>query len=105
MDIIWVSDEHLRKMHEDYLEDNEFTDIMTFNLGNNKDIEAELYISLDRAIEHAESYHVSLENELLRLLVHGLLHLAGYDDKEADDRDQMRLMEDYYLDKFLTTIV
>ena len=94
--IILVTDEKLRNMHEEYLDDPEQTDVITFNLGDEQ-IEAEIYISVDRAIDQSKQFNVTLENELKRLLVHGLLHLAGYDDHSSAEIEIMRERESYYL--------
>ena len=96
--IIWLSDEKLRKMHKEYLNNPELTDVITFDLGEDQ-IEAEIYISVDRAIDHARQFSVTLENELNRLLAHGLLHLAGYDDHIKSDTKKMREREDFYLNQ------
>jgi rRNA maturation RNase YbeY len=97
--VIWVSDEALLGMHVQYLDDPTYTDIMTFNLGDEDEIDAELYVSVDRAIDHAEKFSVSVENELSRLLIHGMLHLAGYDDHEEEDYKLMKIKEEKYLNK------
>ena len=60
-------------------------------------LEAELYISVDRAKENAKKYHVEIEEELIRLIVHGTLHLAGYSDETSSSMNQMRRRERWYL--------
>lgn len=99
LSIIFVNDAFLRKLHSDYLDDDSVTDIMTFNLGSKSEIEGELYISVDRATAHAAEFKVSLAEELTRLVIHGLLHLKGYDDQTAAERQVMRRREQHYLDK------
>jgi probable rRNA maturation factor len=94
--VIWFTDEALAEMHSDFLDDPEFTDIMTFDLGENS-IEAELYVSVDRAISQSIEYGVSLENELCRLLIHGMLHLSGQDDHSAQDYKKMKELEEVHL--------
>ena len=95
--IIWVDDEELRNMHVQFLDDPTYTDIMTFNLGDENTLEVELYVSVDRAKDHAEKFNVTEENELARLLIHGMLHLSGYDDHTEPDQLEMRAMENKYL--------
>lgn len=95
--IIFVHDEYLRKLHKDYLKDDSPTDVMSFNLGENDRIEGEIYISLDRAKIHAAEFNVSLDSEIARLIIHGLLHLKGYDDQTDVQRNQMRQKENQYL--------
>ena len=105
LDIIFVDDESLRAMHKKYLHDDTVTDAITFNLGDDSNCEGEIYISLDRARNSAEYYHVSLINEIMRLIIHSCLHLAGYEDQNDKERKIMRKKEDYYLliavEKFL----
>jgi rRNA maturation RNase YbeY len=90
------------ELNRDYLQHDYFTDILTFNLGmsDTKEIIGELYISIPRAKENADTYHVSLFNEVLRLLIHGVLHLCGYADDTADSKQQMSKKEDFYLSLF-----
>ena len=95
--IIWVDDDELRNMHVQFLNDPTFTDIMTFNLGDENILEVELYISVDRAKDHAEKFKVTEENELARLVIHGMLHLSGYDDHSDEEQIEMRAMENKYL--------
>ncbi|TFH01150.1 MAG: rRNA maturation RNase YbeY [Calditrichales bacterium] len=97
VDLIFVDDDTLRSMHASFLQDETFTDVMTFNLGEADQIEGEIYISPDRAAENAKTYGVSLSNELFRLVIHACLHLAGYDDKSDDLRAVMKEREDYFL--------
>ena len=75
------------------LSDDTYTDVITFNLGESGTVEAELYISTDRARAHAADYKVSLPEELCRLVIHGMLHLAGLDDREPEDRRKMKALE------------
>ena len=102
IDLIIVDDDILRTMHESFLQDETFTDVMTFNLGETDQIEGEIYISHDRATENAQVYGVALSNELFRLVIHACLHLAGYDDKSDDLRAVMKEQEDYFLAQAVT---
>ena len=95
--IIFVDDPYLRDLHRKYLDDDTFTDVMTFNLGSPEAIEGEIYISVDRARDHAQNFGVPLGEEVGRLVIHGLLHLKGYDDHTPSRREEMRSREDYYL--------
>jgi rRNA maturation RNase YbeY len=99
IDIIFVDDNTLKNMHAEYLDDPTYTDIITFNLGD-ENIEGELYISLDRALEQAEAYKVPYFNEIKRLIIHGILHLAGYDDIKEEDRSEMKAVENRLVDNF-----
>lgn len=95
--IIWVTDAYLQKLHEEFLDDPTETDVMTFNYSESGSIDAELYISIDRARAQAPRFGASVENELQRLVIHGVLHMSGYDDGTDDERKEMRAREDFYL--------
>jgi rRNA maturation RNase YbeY len=94
---IFCSDEYLRELNVQYLNHNTYTDIITFNYGNSKTIEGDIYISIDRIKENAEKYGVDFNSELRRVIIHGVLHLIGYNDKSKADKALMRKKEDTYL--------
>jgi rRNA maturation RNase YbeY len=97
LDIIFTDDEYLRKLHEEFLENKDYTDVMTFNLGNQEKIEGEIYISRNRARDNALTYDVKLETEICRLIIHACLHLAGYNDSNDLEKEHMKNKEDSYL--------
>ena len=97
--VIFVTDSYLAKMHNQYLNDPGKTDVLTFNLGDNE-IEGEIYISYERALEQAKTYSVSGEEEIVRLVIHGILHLAGFDDINENDRLIMKGRENQLVDKY-----
>ena len=99
IDIIFMSDEMLKKMHEEYLNDPTLTDVITFDLGD-EHIEGEIYISLDRAMEQAAIYNVPYFIEITRLIIHGILHLKGYDDISEDDRKKMKEIENQLVERY-----
>lgn len=94
--IIFVDDETLRNMHEKYLSDPTLTDVMTFNLGE-IEIEGEIYISEDRIKENALQYSVSIQNEVCRNIIHGILHLKGFNDIKESEKEEMKTYEDRLL--------
>jgi len=96
---IFVNDKTLSDMHGTYLNDPTPTDVITFDLGADE-IEGEIYISYDRAMDQAKTFNISFEAELIRLLIHGLLHLAGYDDIDESDRTKMKLQENALVEMF-----
>jgi probable rRNA maturation factor len=100
---IFVEDKFLAEMHQQYLADPEKTDVITFNLGDAA-VEGEIYISFERAFEQAAVFNVSFEEEITRLVIHGLLHLAGYDDLVEPDRIKMKAQENKLLDKYFQRI-
>ena len=95
---IFCSDEMLLKINQDFLQHNYFTDIITFGLQEpGQPIEAEIYISIDRVKDNAIQHGVGYENEMMRVLFHGALHLCGYKDKKKSEIQEMRAKEDQYL--------
>lgn len=92
--LIFCSDEHLLKMNKEYLGHDYYTDIITFDYSELNFIAGDLFISLDRIKENAETLGVSVRNELNRVVIHGVLHLCGYKDKSQEDEKLMRFKED-----------
>ena len=98
---IFVSDAELAKMHSTFLQDSSVTDVITFNLGE-KEIEGEIYISSERAKIQALSFKVAYEAEIIRLMIHGILHLAGYDDIDELNQKKMKVEEDRLVNKMIS---
>jgi probable rRNA maturation factor len=95
-----LSDSQILELNKKYLNHDYKTDIITFNYSNELSmIDGEIFISLEDAEINAVRYDVSLRDELLRLIIHGILHLVGYDDKISRDKKKMRLKENYFLNK------
>ena len=95
---IFLSDSGLLKINKQFLNHHDFTDIITFPLSESKKIiRGEIYISLDRVKENASLIKVDLYREIARVLVHGVLHLLGYNDHSEEEKYEMRSKEDYYL--------
>jgi probable rRNA maturation factor len=93
---IFCSDEHLLQVNIDYLQHDYYTDIITFQNTDNV-IHGDMYISVDRVKDNATQIGVPFLNELLRVMAHGALHLAGYGDKTSADATLMRTKEDEYV--------
>lgn len=91
---IFCSDDYLLKINQDYLQHDYLTDIITFDYVLGKNISGDLYISIDRVKENAKDFEVPFENELLRVMVHGVLHLMGYSDKTEKATREMRKKEE-----------
>ena len=89
---IFCSDVYLHKINLEYLQHDTYTDIITFPL-KKKPIEGDIFISLDRVRENAQSFGVSFEHELHRVIIHGALHLCGYKDKTPAQRKRMTELE------------
>lgn len=94
LDVIFSGDAYVKKLHKDFFNLNTKTDVITFDLSDNPDeIEGEIYISIDRALEQSQQYEVSPEQEVCRLMIHGCLHLAGYNDIEKNDLNELKRIE------------
>lgn len=91
---IFCSDKYLLALNQQYLNHDTLTDIITFDNSERKTISGEIYISVERVVENSAKYGVELENELRRVIIHGVLHLCGYKDKSATQKSAMRKKED-----------
>ncbi len=98
---VFLNDEGLLEINIQYLNHHTLTDIITFDLTENDGIVGEIYVSLDRVIENASIFKVSVKEELLRVLFHGALHLLGYKDKTTKDKQAMREAEAYCINLYL----
>lgn len=97
LSVIFCSDRYLLNINKQYLNHDYYTDIVTFNYVEDSVISGDLFISLDRVRENAETFETKFVVELYRVVFHGVLHLIGYNDKTDAEKMQMRQKEDYYL--------
>lgn len=103
LNYIFCSDEYLYRINVDYLDHKTFTDIITFdNSEQEKIIEGDIFVSIERIMENSIKEKVPFEKELKRIMAHGLLHLMGYKDKKEADRKHMREMENQAMALFGT---
>ena len=103
VNFIYCSDEYLLGLNKSYLKHNSLTDVITFNFSENKKtIEGDVYISIERVQENSKAFSETFKSELLRTMVHGVLHLIGYDDKKKNDKKLMVEKENYFLSDFKT---
>ena len=97
---IFCSDEYLLLINKQYLQHDTYTDIITFDYSEGdsaQPISGDIFISIERVKENAEKFSTTFENELHRVIIHGVLHLLGYKDKTKAAKAQMTSKEDYYL--------
>jgi len=95
---VFCSDEYLLKINKKHLKHNFLTDIITFDFSEKKNqIEGDLYISVDRVKDNAKKYKDTFLDEITRVVLHGLLHLIGYNDKTEKEKKRMRVLENKYV--------
>jgi len=96
--IIFCSDPYILDINLKYLQHDYFTDIITFDYSEGDRVSGDLFISIDTVRDNASFYGATFDEELRRVIVHGLLHLIGYDDHTSEDQKVMREKENYYLE-------
>lgn len=95
---IFCSDTYLLKMNRNYLDHDTLTDIITFDHSvREKEMAGDIYISIERIRENAVKFNAEETDELLRVMIHGVLHLCGYRDKRRDEKTEMQAKEDMYI--------
>jgi probable rRNA maturation factor len=103
---ILSSDSYLHKINLDFLSHDTYTDIITFPYSEAiTGIESDIYLSIDRVLENSTNLNQTFEDELHRVLLHGLLHLLGHDDKIDTQKVEMRKSEDYYLSLWPSSLI
>lgn len=90
---IFCDDAYLNHINKEFLKHDSFTDIISFDYSLGKQISGDIYISIERVLDNAEKYSVTFENELRRVMIHGVLHYMGYKDKTTEEKKVMRLKE------------
>lgn len=96
----FCSDDYLLEVNKEHLDHDFYTDIITFDFCENNIVSGDIYISIDRVRDNAQTEKQSPTKELHRVIIHGILHLCGYKDKKPAEARQMREKEDYYLSLF-----
>jgi rRNA maturation RNase YbeY len=98
LNFIFTSDDILFELNQQYLGHSTLTDIITFDMSDKeKKVEGDVYISIERARENAKKFNEPVDREIRRLIIHGVLHLAGYKDKTLSEKEQISAKEEYYL--------
>jgi len=99
VNFIFTSDNYLLQINKEYLSHNYYTDIITFNYCENTTVNGDIFISLDTIRNNSTRFGVTFINELHRVMIHGILHLIGYDDGTDEEKVLMREKENYYLER------
>ncbi|MCX6304282.1 MAG: rRNA maturation RNase YbeY [Bacteroidetes bacterium] len=97
INFIFCNDDYLLDLNIKYLKHNTLTDILTFSSGSDKTVSGDIFISLPRVWENAVIFDQTMEEELHRVMIHGILHLTGYSDSTVQEKLMMREKENYYL--------
>lgn len=97
LNFIFCSDEYLLKINQDYLNHDYYTDIITFDYRDGNVISGDLFISIDRVRENAKNASLDFLSEIHRVIIHGVLHIMGYNDKTPEEESIIRSKEDFYL--------
>jgi len=97
LNIIFCNDEYLLNVNNQYLKHNYYTDIITFDYSDNQSISGDLFISIDSVKINAEKFKTGFSEELARVIIHGVLHLCGYNDHTEEEKQMMKKNEDLAL--------
>jgi rRNA maturation RNase YbeY len=99
---IFSTDKFVLSINQAYLQHDTYTDIITFDLSDKKSslILSDIFISIERVKENAETFNKKYPDELLRVIIHGALHLSGYKDKSKTQKAAMRSLEDWWIEKY-----
>ena len=104
INIIFCSDKYLLAVNKEYLHHDYYTDIITFNYCDKNTISGDLFISIDRIKDYSKNNNLPFVNELHRVIVHGVLHLCGFNDKTEKEKEKMRQLEDHFLNTLNTSL-
>lgn len=91
---IFCDDSYLNKINQEFLNHDTFTDVISFDYTLGKEVGGDIFISIERVLENAEEFNEVFENELHRVMIHGILHFMGYKDKTKKEKTLMRTKED-----------
>ena len=97
INLIFTDNNEILDLNRKYLNHDYYTDVITFYYDNPAQLDGDIFISLDKVFENARDYQTDFNNELLRVIFHGFLHLIGYDDQTSDELEIIREKEDFYL--------
>ena len=100
INVVLTTDKELRELNQKFLSRDYYTDIITFDYSEGGVLSGDLFISLERVRENADTFRSAIQDELRRVMVHGILHLIGYGDQSEQEIKDMRSLEDKYLKEF-----
>ena len=97
---IFCSDNYLLQMNQQYLQHDDYTDVITFDYTEGDRVSGDIFISYERILDNSSILATKLEDELHRVMIHGIMHLCGYKDKKTEERANMTVKENQYLELF-----
>ena len=97
LSFIFCDDEYLKNINIQYLNHSYYTDVITFDYSDNEGLVGDVFISVDRVKENAKKFKTSFNKELFRVIIHGVLHLCGFNDKTEKEIKEIRRRENYFL--------
>ena len=100
INVIFTNNEEILELNRKYLNHDYYTDVIAFHYGAGSEVEGDVFISMDKVQENADDYGVTFTNELLRVTIHGLLHLIGYTDTTQAEKHKMHKLEDKYIEYY-----
>lgn len=101
---IFRDDEYLLQINKDYLQHDYYTDVIGFQYSEGKELSGDIYISVERIEDNARQNEIEFNNELARVIIHGILHFMNYKDKSDADAKKMRSLESFYITKIIGLI-
>lgn len=100
LSFIFVNDNYIKEINKEFLKHDWSTDVIAFDNSHGNIVNGEIYLGIETIIANSRVYKTGIRNEVMRVMVHGVLHLIGYDDGEIEGKEEMRKREDLYLNKF-----
>ena len=97
LSFVFCNDEYLKNINVQYLNHDYYTDVITFDYSGSDGLSGDIFISIDRVKENAKGFKVSFNEELFRVIIHGVLHLCGFNAKSAKEIKEIRKQENYFL--------
>ena len=97
LNFILTNDSILKKINNEFLKHNYNTDVISFNYYDQNNLTGEIYISIETVKRNAKNYKVSYRNEMIRVIIHGVLHICGYEDRNDSEKGEMRKKEEFWL--------